>query len=86
MAAQSYAMRRIEPQAAAGTLVAVLGAYATALLLAHATHQHAQLMVLAVVLTLTLERTQRTADIRTASSPWSPFRSSPSRPARSAGC
>ena len=64
MAAQSYAMRRIEPQAAAGTLVAVLGAYATALLLAHATHQHAQLMVLAVVLTLTLERTQRTADIR----------------------
>jgi fusaric acid resistance family protein len=44
------------------TMVAVLGAYGSALLLAHAAHQHAQLMVLAVVLTLTLERTQRTAD------------------------
>ncbi|MDA0159146.1 FUSC family protein [Solirubrobacter ginsenosidimutans] len=43
-------------------MVAVLGAYGSALLLAHMTHQHAQLMVLAVVLTLTLERTQRTAD------------------------
>jgi hypothetical protein len=40
----------------------VLGAYGSALLLAHATHQHAQLMVLAVVLALTLERTQRTVD------------------------
>ena len=44
-------------------MAAVLGAYGSALLLAHATHQHAQLMVLAVVLTLTLERTQRTADL-----------------------
>ena len=43
-------------------MVAVLGAYLSALLLAHAAHQHAQLMVLAVVLTLTLERTQRTVD------------------------
>ena len=43
-------------------MAAVLGAYGSALLLAHATHQHAQLLVLAVVLTLTLERTQRTAD------------------------
>ncbi len=43
-------------------MAAVLGAYGSALLLAHATHQHAQLLVLAVVLTLTLERTQRAAD------------------------
>jgi hypothetical protein len=43
-------------------MVAVLGAYGTALLLAHVAHQHAQLMVLAVVLTLTLDRTQRGAD------------------------
>src|SRR5689334_23312349 len=62
MAAQSYALRRIDSRAAAVTMAAVLGAYGSALLLAHVTHQHAQLMVLAVVLTLTLERTQRTAD------------------------
>ncbi|WP_157591899.1 FUSC family protein [Solirubrobacter soli] len=55
-------MRRIDPKAAAGTMLAVLGAYGTALLLAHLTHQHAQLMVLAVVLTLTLDRTQRGTD------------------------
>ena len=45
-------------------MIAALGAYGSALLLARATHQHAQLMVLAVVLTLTLERTQRSADTR----------------------
>src|SRR4051812_28048266 len=59
MAPQSYALRRMDPVV---TMVAVLGAYGSALLLAHATHQHAQLMILAVVLTLTLERTQREAD------------------------
>src|ERR1700754_4555963 len=62
MAVQSYAVRRIDPRPALLTMAAVMGAYLTALALANLTHQHAQLMVLAVVLTLTLERTQRGTD------------------------